>query len=105
MLILDTFEDAIIVLRLAEKSNQSTFETTVDDEESHLPRRRKRNKPKKKKKSSTSSSSPCKDSVDGSDIEVPTLPPTSKSKPDVLNYSSDSEHNQPPSVCAGKYLI
>ncbi|OXA37713.1 hypothetical protein Fcan01_27524 [Folsomia candida] len=100
----DTFEDAIIVLRLAEKSNQSTFETTVDDEESHLPRRRKRNKPKKKKKSSTSSSSPCKDSVDGSDIEVPTksftLPPTSKSKPDVLNYSSDSEHNQPPSVCA-----
>ncbi|OXA43960.1 Maltose O-acetyltransferase [Folsomia candida] len=91
----DTFDDALVVLRLAEKSNQSTFETTVDEDESRRPRRRRRNKQKKKVNSESSGSSPSKDPID-SDIEIPSTSFTSitTSKPVEPNYSSDSDHDQ-----------
>ncbi|XP_035711248.1 uncharacterized protein LOC118436762 [Folsomia candida] len=91
----DTFDDALVVLRLAEKSNQSTFETTVDEDESRRPRRRRRNKQKKKVNSESSGSSPSKDPID-SDIEIPSTSFTSitTSKPVEPNYSSDSDHHQ-----------
>lgn len=91
-------------MRLAEKSNQSTFETTVDEDESRRPRRRRRNKQKKKVNSESSGSSPSKDPID-SDIEIPSTSFTSitTSKPVEPNYSSDSDHDQihSPSVSNG----